>query len=74
MSGTRTIHRPQVVNFFALDASEPSRDFPRPANDNCCPHCGGLMEPGDNASDCSMAMSSTSWPHAPFPKGWEASC
>ena len=37
----------------------------------CCPYCGGVLEPGDKASDCS---GSGAWPMLPFPKGWGASC
>lgn len=79
MSGNRLIPRPQVVNFFAVDVTGAAGDFPRAANDNSCPYCGGLLEPGDKASDCSgskpLSMTvSKAWPHVPFPKGWEASC
>lgn len=75
MSGNRLIPRPQVVNFFAVDVTDASANFPRAANDNSCPYCGGLLEPGDKASDCSGSRStSKAWPLVPFPKGWEASC
>ncbi len=63
--------RRNVVNFFAHEVAETSSDFPRAANDNPCPYCGGVLEPGDRASDCS---GSAAWPMIPFPKGWEASC
>lgn len=71
MPANRLPPRPNVVNFFAHDVSEESCDFPRAANDNSCPYCGGVLEPGDKASDCS---GSRAWPTLPFPKGWGASC
>ncbi|CAN5346676.1 hypothetical protein BH10PSE10_BH10PSE10_13040 [soil metagenome] len=60
-----------VVNFFAHDVTDGVGEAPRPANDNSCPYCGGVLEPGDKAEDCS---SSGAWPMIPFPKGWGASC
>ena len=75
MSGYRLTKRPQAVNFFAMEITDTSGDFPRAANDNSCPYCGGVLEPGDNASDCSGSkISSKAWPIIPFPQGWEASC
>lgn len=67
----RMTPRRNVVNFFAREVTETSSDFPRAANDNSCPYCGGVLEPGDKASDCS---GSGAWPLIPFPKGWGASC
>ncbi len=71
MPAHRLTPRPKVVNFFAYDVTDMSGDPLRVANDNNCPHCGGVLEPGDKASDCS---GSTAWPMVPFPKGWEATC
>lgn len=71
MSTYRLTPRLHVVNFFAHDVTALAGDEPRPANDNNCPHCGGVLEPGDKASDCS---GSGAWPMIPFPKGWGASC
>ncbi len=72
----RLTKRPQVARFFAVDVTDTSNDYPRAANDNCCPYCGGVLEPGDDASDCSgsNALSKKAWPMIPFPQGWEASC
>jgi hypothetical protein len=72
MSGYRLTKRPQAINFFAMEVTDTSGDFARAANDNSCPYCGGVLEPGDKASDCSG--SSKAWPMMPFPQGWEASC
>jgi hypothetical protein len=53
MPGNHLIPRSNVIKFFAADVTDLSADFPRAGNDNNCPHCGGVLEPGDNASDCS---------------------
>lgn len=77
MSGYRLTKRPQAVNFFAMEITDAPGDFPRAANDNSCPYCGGVLEPGDKASDCSGSKVfplSGAWPMTPFPQGWEASC
>jgi hypothetical protein len=74
MSGYRLTKRPQAVNFFAMEITDTAGDFQRAANDNICPYCGGILEPGDKASDCSGSNSSKAWPTIPFPQGWEASC
>jgi hypothetical protein len=77
MPGYRLNPRPKVASFFAVDVTEESGDLPRAANDNSCPYCGGVLEPGDKASDCSGSKSrppSKAWPMMPFPQGWEASC
>jgi hypothetical protein len=71
MPVNRLFPRSPVVNIFACDSGESLDDLPRAANDNCCPYCGGVLEPGDKASDCS---GSGAWPMLPFPKGWGASC
>ncbi len=71
MPVNRLTPRLHVVNFFAYDVTDDVGDAPRPANDNTCPYCGGVLEPGDKASDCS---GSGAWPMVPFPKGWGASC
>lgn len=71
MPAYRLTPRLRVVNFFAHDVTVDAGDEPRPANDNNCPYCGGVLEPGDKASDCS---GSGPWPMIPFPKGWGASC
>ncbi len=44
-----------VVNFFAYDVTDGVGEAPRPANDNTCPYCGGVLEPGDKAEDCSSS-------------------
>ena len=75
MSGYRLTKCPQAINFFAMEVTDTSGDFARAANDNSCPYCGGVLEPGDKASDCSGSKSSAkAWPMIPFPQGWEASC
>ena len=51
MNGNRIIPRNNVVRFFAASVDETLVH----SNDNCCPHCGGLLMPGDRASDCSVA-------------------
>ena len=62
MPGNRLIPRSNVIKFFALDVTDLSADFPRAGNDNNCPHCGGVLEPGDKASDCSGSKASkSSW-------------
>lgn len=71
MPAYRLPPRLHVVNFFAHDVTDDVGDAPRPANDNTCPYCGGVLEPGDRAEDCS---GSGAWPMIPFPKGWGASC
>ena len=54
MSGKRTISRSNVVNFFAAEVTDAAMGYPLAHdNDNACPYCGGLLEPGDNAADCS---------------------
>jgi len=70
MPAYRPTPRFKVVNFFACDVID-IEDAQRPANDNTCPYCGGVLVPGDKASDCS---GSGAWPMIPFPKGWGASC
>jgi hypothetical protein len=69
MRGKSIPLRNNVVKFLAHEVCNESLD--RAANDNCCPYCGGLLEPGDKASDCSGYEA---WPLIPFPKGWGASC
>jgi hypothetical protein len=69
MHGKRTI--PSPVSFLCQEEGQEDDFLRAPANDNCCPHCGGLLEPGEKASDCS---GSGAWPLLPFPQGWEASC
>jgi hypothetical protein len=71
MPVNRLTPRLHVVNFFAQDVTDVVGDAPRPSNDNNCPYCGGVLEPGDKAEDCS---GSGAWPMLPFPKGWGASC
>ncbi len=71
MPGNRLIPRSNVVKFFAVDVTDLSAYFPRAGNDNNCPHCGGVLEPGDNASDCSGSMASKSWLQSSY-KGSEA--
>lgn len=75
MPGYRSIPRPQTVKFLAVDVTEMSADFPRAGNDNNCPHCGGVLEPGDKASDCSgsKAWLAQARPLRTFPKSSEAS-
>ncbi|CAN5300650.1 hypothetical protein BH10PSE11_BH10PSE11_05470 [soil metagenome] len=79
MPAFRVIPRLRVVNFFAHEVTDASGDILPAANDNNCPHCGGVLAPGDKASDCSGSGSgsgygSGAWPMIPFPKGWGASC
>lgn len=77
MPAYRLSPRLRVVNFFAHDVTDVVGQEPRPANDNNCPYCGGVLEPGDNAADCSGSgsdLGSGAWPMIPFPKGWGASC
>lgn len=71
MPAYRLTPRLHVVNFFAHAVIDDVGEAPCPANDNSCPYCGGVLEPGDKASDCS---GSGAWPMIPFPKGWGASC
>ncbi|MES2752724.1 MAG: hypothetical protein V4661_15255 [Pseudomonadota bacterium] len=71
MSADRLYPRRNVVNFFAHDVTDTFGGLPTAVNDNNCPYCGGVLEPGDKASDCS---GSRAWPIIPFPKGWGASC
>ncbi len=68
MSGIRMFLNNNVVVFSATEIA-PEGPIDCAANDNCCPHCGGVLEPGDKPSDCSGA-----WSFVRFPKGWEASC
>jgi len=55
MTNDSTISHSNVVSFFAEEMRDGERDLAAMpyANDNCCPHCGGALAPGDNASDCS---------------------
>jgi len=55
MTKDTTISHSNVVNFFAEEIRDGERDLADMlhANDNCCPHCGGALAPGDKASDCS---------------------
>ncbi|RTL51840.1 MAG: hypothetical protein EKK40_10035 [Bradyrhizobiaceae bacterium] len=55
MTGNRIIPHNNVVPFFAAQIEDMDDDALDHDNDNCCPHCGGIMLPGDKASDCSMA-------------------
>lgn len=71
MPSYRLFPRLPVVNFSAHDVTDVPGEGTRAANDNNCPYCGGVLEPGDKASDCS---GSGAWPLFPFPKGWEATC
>ena len=75
MPAFRVIPRLHVVNFFAHEVIDASGDAPPAANDNNCPYCGGVLAPGDKASDCSGSFAESGpWPMLPFPKGWGASC
>lgn len=56
MTGNRTIPQNNVVKFFAAEISETGDGTVVHANDNCCPHCGGVLLPGDKASDCSGSL------------------
>jgi hypothetical protein len=53
MTGKRNIPNSTMVRFFAVEIGESGDESAAHANDNCCPHCGGLLLPGDKASDCS---------------------
>lgn len=60
MIGTPLItSRRNVVSFFAVEVSEWDHPAFAKANDNVCPHCGGVLLPGDKASDCSRAQPMT---------------
>ncbi len=66
MTGNRIIPRNNVVQFIAAQIGDADDDALTHGNDNCCPHCGGIMLPGDKASDCSMARAQ---PVGPRPRG-----
>ncbi len=66
MNGNRIIPRNNVVKFFAAQIGDTADDAIVHNNDNCCPHCGGVMLPGDKASDCSVARAK---PMGPRPRG-----
>lgn len=55
MNGDRIIPRDNVVKFFADEVRDGGEDLATMlhANDNGCPYCGGVLAPGDKASDCS---------------------
>ena len=65
MTVHRNIPRNNVVPFFAAQIEDTDDDGLAHDNDNCCPHCGGIMLPGDKASDCSMANAQ---PMSPCPQ------
>ena len=75
MSVYRLIPRSSAIRFIATDVSDAAAGLPRAINDNNCPYCGGVLEPGDKASDCSgsKAWPVKSWPVMPAPKGRGAS-
>jgi hypothetical protein len=70
MSVHRLIPRSSAVRFIAMDVTDAAASTPRATNDNNCPYCGGVLEPGDKASDCS---GSKALPMMPSPKGRGAS-
>lgn len=79
MHGNRLFPPSRAVGFFAMDVTDSSAAVPRAGNDNNCPHCGGVLGPGDRAQDCSGSMalpskslSAKNGPKRPVPKGSEA--
>ena len=74
MHGNRLFQPSNVVKFFAVDVTDLSAAVPRAGNDNNCPHCGGVLGPGDRAQDCSgsKGLSSKTPPVMPVPKGSKA--
>jgi len=52
MTGDINSSPDNVVRFFAEEVRDDSA-WPPYANDNACPYCGGVLMPGDNATDCS---------------------
>lgn len=65
MTVHRIIPRNTVVQFFAAQIAATDDDALAHDNDNCCPYCGGIMLPGDKASDCSIARAQ---PMSPRPR------
>ena len=73
MAAYRLIPRSKIVTFFAVDVTDASHDAPRAGNDNNCPYCGGVLEPGDKASDCSGSKGAMPFPKRSDTKSWEIS-
>ncbi|ACI92194.1 hypothetical protein OCAR_5059 [Afipia carboxidovorans OM5] len=54
MTGDPFFSSDNVVRFFAAEVPDAQDDISLGyANDNACPYCGGVLAPGDKASDCS---------------------
>jgi len=66
MTGDINSSPDNVVRFFAEEVRDDDV-LPAHANDNACPYCGGVLMPGDKATDCSsydpetLRMSPRAW-------------
>jgi len=70
MTGDTHFSQNNVVKFFAAEVRDAEDGaWPPHANDNACPYCGGVLAPGDKATDCSSYS-----PRAPrmTPRAWRA--
>ena len=47
MPVNQLLPRRKPVTFFACDVTEMPLEAIRAANDNPCPYCGGVLEPGE---------------------------
>jgi len=69
MTGDTHFSQDNVVKFFAAEVRDAEDGAWPHANDNACPYCGGVLAPGDKATDCSSYS-----PRAPrmTPRAWRA--